>query len=360
MARPAPSMISTRILMVEASLTTASPRNSSSMTTRHYYYPQWSQLRCRDCLSAHGKYRRYCGFHRLDRQVQWFHACTSAPIDEYLAYPIQCSISGGLTRYVVDFEQAYALQDQLELTLAQEENRAPVLDSQTQRREKLINCLYAEPSMRLTVRICLAANYSFDRMIEFLGNEAFAVNHYDQVEATQRAQPRRANAAITSNTMQQFFEAMLVANLPKELVLPEQLYQCIPNEARIEFNKARNRLARESEKSDESAKPAATGGLPKQYTARANMVTQEEDRTQATDDMNTEEANDSSIPPADFISMLSQYNEQQQNHQMDRDFFMADVTWDVPTLPSMVIDTSHNLTMSLGDNQFLIMVPTHV
>ena len=104
--------------------------------------------------------------------------------------PYNARYPGGLTRYVINFEQAYALQDQLELTLAQEENRNPVLDSQTQRREKLINCLYAEPSMRPTVRICLAADYLFDRMIEFLGNEAFAVNHYDQVEATQRAQPR--------------------------------------------------------------------------------------------------------------------------------------------------------------------------
>ena len=67
------------------------------------------------------------------------------------------------------------------------------------------------------------------------------------------------------------------------------------------------------------------------------------------------EDSDSGPSTADFISMLSQYNEQQRNHQSDRDFFMADVTWDVSTLPSMVIETSHNLTMSLGDNQFLLL-----
>ena len=104
-------------------------------------------------------------------------------------------------------------------------------------------------------------------MIEFLGNETFVVNHYDQIEATQKSQPRRANAAFNSETLQQFFEAMLVANLPKELVLPDQLYQCIPPEARIEFNKARNQLTRESDKRNGDAKPQAVGQLPKQYTA---------------------------------------------------------------------------------------------
>ena len=180
-------------------------------------------------------------------------------------------------------------------------------------------------------------------------------NHYNQLEATQRAQPRRANAAFTSDSMQQFFEAMLVANLPKELVLPEQLYQCIPNEARLEFNKARNQLARESEKRDDDAKPAATGALPKQYTARANVAAQEGKPTQTVEEVTNEDETNSNIPPADFISMLSQYHEQQQNHQPEQDFFMANIAWDVPSVPSMIIETSHNLTMSLGDNQFLLL-----
>ena len=214
--------------------------------------------------------------------------------------------------YIGDFEQAYVLHDQLGLNLAQEENRSPVLDTQNQHHKKLINCLYAEPSTQSTIWICLAANYSFDHMIEFLGNKAFMVNHYDQVEATQRSQPRRANVAFNSDSMQQFFEAMLVVNLPKEQVLPEQLYQCIPNEARMEFNKARNQLVRESEKHDGDTKPQAVGQLLKRYTARANVAMQEATTAPMIEEVNEEDEASAAVPTADFISMLSRYHGYQQ------------------------------------------------
>ena len=65
--------------------------------------------------------------------------------------PYTSAYPGGLQTYIIDFEQAYVEQDQLEYSLAQDEQQAPRVDLETQRRECLINCLYAEPTMRQVV-----------------------------------------------------------------------------------------------------------------------------------------------------------------------------------------------------------------
>ena len=130
--------------------------------------------------------------------------------------------------------------------------------------------------------------------------------------------------------LDQMLQTMLVSQLPQEYVLNDKLYQCIPREARIEFNKARNQLAKEA-KTQHDSKPAA---LPKQYTTRANLADhseiepdinipdREEDEQQNDNSVSTQ---GSTINPQEFITMLSQYQEQIQNHVPEQHFFLTEL-----------------------------------
>jgi len=86
----------------------------------------------------------------------------------------------------------------------------------------------------------------FAKILEFLSNEAFVVSYYNEEEARTKAKSWHAHAKVADtetvqndDSMQQLIDAMLLSQVPQDLVLPNKIYQCIPREARVEFSKAR-------------------------------------------------------------------------------------------------------------------------
>ena len=84
------------------------------------------------------------------------------------------------------------------------------------------------------------------------------------------------NTHTNSNTdpMNQLVKVMLLSQVPQEFVLLDKLYQCIPQDARAVFNKARAQLYQENQ-----SKPAATAtstttgtALPKQYETHVKLA----------------------------------------------------------------------------------------
>ena len=149
-----------------------------------------------------------------------------------LSRPYTPAYPGGLQQYVVNFEQAYALTDQLELSQAQREEQPARINTDQQRKEQLINCLYNELSICNVLCTCIVAKYNFAQMIKFLATEAHVVNYYDQTLASTKSKSRHAKLSDTNvNPIDQLLQAMMVSQLPQEYVLNDKLYQCIPKEA---------------------------------------------------------------------------------------------------------------------------------
>ena len=132
-----------------------------------------------------------------------------------------------------------------------EEHRHPVYDTDAQRREKLFEQLFYEPSMRETIRHCRITFHTFDDVVSYLNNEALTVHHYNRTQAITKSRARRMNftdiddadaesSARPSDHTQLL--ALLSQRLPNSYIVPKNLFYCIPESARQEFLDNRNLL----------------------------------------------------------------------------------------------------------------------
>ena len=168
-------------------------------------------------------------------------------------------------------------------------------------------------------------------------------------------------------------------------MIPKDLYYCIPEDARVEFNRNRHKLTQKQSPTGYAnakptpkpvdAKPAATvnsgrnnNSLPKQYTTRANLADTEQsfvhdhsDNIQEDDEDDLSTNEDSLCDPSQYMAFLNRYHGHVDSHQEDRDFFMSTVEIQSMNVSNdtghsdWVIETNHNLSMSLDGQNYLLL-----
>jgi len=295
-----------------------------------------------------------------------------------LSTPYTHAYSGGLIQYLLDFEEAYVEYDHVERTQALKEHRTPVLDTDAQRRERLFEKLYHERSLRATIRQCRSDNRTYKDCIQYFNDEALTSLHFDQQIASTRSRSARAHQAQLSHVQHpetNEWQAFLMSNVPQQFMIPSDLFYCIPEHARREFIHNRNQLLKKNNgQGNEQRKPAPqpdskpsasnttknTDALPKQYTSRANVVDLEQvpsmDEAQADTNTDEESATDSLCDPQQYLTFLTRYNASMDAHPTDRDFFVSRTQIEPASdTADWVIETSHNLTMSLDGHHFLLL-----
>ena len=137
-----------------------------------------------------------------------------------------------MIQYLLDFEEAYVEYDHVERTQAMKENRSPVLDTDNQRREKLLEKLFHETSLRNTIRQCRSENKSYHEAIEYFNDEALTVYHFDHQLAKTRSRSRHAHMTATQGTEDlDDFQAYLMSRIPSQFMIPKDLYYCISEHA---------------------------------------------------------------------------------------------------------------------------------
>ena len=104
-----------------------------------------------------------------------------------LQTPYTSAYSGGLIQYLLDFEEAYVEYDHLECTQALQENRPPALDSDARCKERLLEQLFHDRSLRGTIRQCCASQKTYREVIKYMNDEALAVYHIDHLNAVTRS-----------------------------------------------------------------------------------------------------------------------------------------------------------------------------
>ena len=170
---------------------------------------------------------------------------------------------GGLAGYLKDFEQAYVKYCKVENNLAASENRYSLAPHDDVKRDKLYRNLYHEPAMRNAICLAQAQHLSYHDALTFFNEEALKVDHFDHAHA----QSRSSKKINFSDTQMEELKAYLTQTLPNELILSSDLYKCIPQEARIDFDKNRQALA---QRNPGSNKQGASKQLPHQYPNSQN------------------------------------------------------------------------------------------
>ena len=103
--------------------------------------------------------------------------------------------------------------------------------------------LFHETSLWNTIRQCRSENKSYHETIEYFNDEALTVHHFDHQLTKTMSRSRHAHMTTTQGE-EDFddFQAFLMPKVPSQFMMPKDLYYCIPENARVEFNQNRQRL----------------------------------------------------------------------------------------------------------------------
>jgi hypothetical protein len=235
-----------------------------------------------------------------------------------LDIPFSFSYKGGLSAYLKNFEENFVKHTETENKLALLENRDTLARHDDHKRDKLYKNLYHEQSMRNTIRLARARQLSYQELLTYLHEEAILVDHYENAYARSKS-TRKVNQ--TEVNLEEYHA--LMQRLSKELVLSSDLYRCIPEDARVEFNNKRKALQEQRNKSStpgQSNPNQQSGQLPRQYSQRANVTDIENEQTTTVVDAGEtfDEADDILVDTQSFINHLNTYNDEIADHVHER------------------------------------------
>ena len=112
----------------------------------------------------------------------------------------------------------------MENTQALQENRAPILDTDAQRKERLLEKLFHEKSLCPIIRQCHASTKTYRKVIKYLNDEALAVHYIDHLTAiTRSTKPRRAHVMDTEIDEDPFY-AFMLSKVPQQYNLTKELF----------------------------------------------------------------------------------------------------------------------------------------
>jgi len=136
---------------------------------------------------------------------------------------------------------------------------------------------------------------SFKDLIIYMNDEALKARHFNQEQAGRRARPQRANVVDSSHspteqpvtsTIDNAWQVMLASKLPQSYIIPREIFECIPEEARLDFMRKRNQLA--------ASKPQ---GKPQSVDKGARQPTTNENNAKKMDSRNNTQLARMSLSP---------------------------------------------------------------
>ena len=199
-----------------------------------------------------------------------------AAYDNLLQQPYNPRAKGGIKTHLKEFQFNLLQRNKMELFMANASRREANIPRDADSLEKLLIGLDQEPSMRSITRdIRQDGSYTLNGAIKYIKQQASRYDFLDEM----RTRTRQRGTAFLLDTEEQEhsnrqallvdqdpvltqIEALLQQRLPQEYRLSNDLYQCIPQEARAEFRRMRNGLITNKNSAD---KTPPGNEIPRQY-----------------------------------------------------------------------------------------------